>query len=236
MRINTAHSQSRAHRGIAWYPSNSDFGALEQLGASCYYNGSSYRHVTNGRAIPIIRPRYAHDNIPAALGKDYAGPVLVLNEPERVTQDNMAPQTAVVEVQILRRYLPRAQFIGPNILIGTDGLAWLETYLERGGKAFDGWGIHFYPQSGMSARQAILELRKTLARHDMDGSRIWITEIGAPHTATNAEVWLAKKLDTFGRSPYVEMIFGYTSGEARPASLAMIVDGELTSTGRAFVK
>lgn len=52
---------------------------------------------------------------------DYSGPLLWLNEPMEVSQANVHVSEAVASFVLLRKMWPKAQIVGPQLLIGMDG-------------------------------------------------------------------------------------------------------------------
>ncbi len=224
----------RENRGIGWLDLQHGATTLNRLRACWYYNGWSYRFVKDGRAIPIIRPPTfpaPAERIIAKLGADYDGYILVLNEPEGLTQDNMTPAEAAAWVAWVAGQLPHAQMVGPNSLItSTD---WIADYLAAGGRPFDVWGVHVYAPSPCAIADCIRQLCAVVP----SPCRLWVTEVGYPmHWPRPAERlggWLAY-LESDVR---VERIFGYTAvGGCCAGNLAFIRNNNLTVTGQAWIK
>ena len=67
---------------------------------------------------------------------------LVLNEPERHDQANLSPEQGAAVAQEMRDL--GACIAVPGVIIGEDGLAWLDAYLAAGGPLPEAWHVHLY--------------------------------------------------------------------------------------------
>ena len=247
-------SQSRQpliEAGSAWYHWSDDFTQLDRLHCGPYYNTNSFRDVSNGRAMPVIRYRPTDHSLPdhwrnicGVLGVAYDGKAKVLNEPERTGQDEIDPIRGKVLVAAIKQKLPKMTQVGPNVLAGEAGFKWFDEYLEEGGRLFNIIGFHLYPQSGMEPGEAVDEFRRIIKSHGYSKviPEFWVTEMGVSYTlpdaGTIAKRWLRACID----NPFITAVFWYTAWKGSPRRLDMILpdlDGEpgvLSSTGKAWIE
>jgi hypothetical protein len=113
-------------------------------------------------------------------GRDW----LFLNEPERASQANLAPEYAAQVVAAHRDLVlgadPTATWSCCGVYVDPTGLAWLDRYLDAGGPVGDSWHIHIYGIEDCNAASSLQVLR---AFEDWAAARgvtrpILITEFG----------------------------------------------------------
>lgn len=158
-------------KGIGITDSNINDAAL--LGASWYYSWG------NG---DLFDPRFVPMDFTGQqwfIPVDYAGWVLLFNEPENPAQSNLTPNQAVaIYGEFIQRY-PQAKVILGNV--GLWAPIWIlnfQVLLDQAGLPRPyGWGLHGYIEPGITVEHVIAYwdwFRATIRR---PGEQLWITEL-----------------------------------------------------------
>lgn len=197
--------------GMAWAPGNLVVKSQTDFCAQWYFHSASYNvaNLPKG-AVPIIRPANAGRAITAL--KTYRGPCILLNEPDRPDQDNLAPKDAADFYFEMTKTLPNCKFVTPNSIDPKYFQAFFEA-VKPYWRSQDKPGTHMYQAgSGCPApvfypNERITILTDVLSETGLDQT-IWITEVGVPNC------WSAPTIQDYYlqmfTNPNVDVTFIYT--------------------------
>lgn len=218
-----------ALRGLAMAPPASDAALLD---ISWRYN---WWHITDkfpgaqGEFVPMLWYGLPDKRLPA----DYAGPLLVMNEPDNIKQLNISPQEAAERMITLRAAYPQAQIVAPACL--SYNIDWLGRFYDCGQHP-DVWAFHAYVEGPYNADAIIGQLERM---HQRSGGNAWITEFGV----------MDGNLDQFKAlvswmlaQPWIERIAPYINRQPRIVDWWIVdhrielvnLDGTLTPMGEYY--
>ncbi len=173
-----------------------------------------------------------------ALGSDYSGPLLFLNEPDlgfygHYGQCEVSPYRAAQLYVHVREKLPHAQLVGPGLshVDYIQGYRWLDAWW-RAVVAITGeppemaaWDVHNYIQQGdpLAPYDA---LEAWLVARGVENPKFWITEWGTCNAARAAQMKSAFDGDArIERHYWYDQYKAYWDGEQR--CMTLFVEGRL---------
>lgn len=171
-------------------------------------------------------------SISTAIQPDYAGDLLVLNEPNLTTQASLTPQAAAARVATVRAWYPNARLIAAGASVFAT--SWVEQFVKAGGHA-DAWHVHAYTELWITppVAQTYVEIH-----HNITGGEYWITEYGSPDGSLAD---FANMSEWFMRQPWITRIAAYTNRQPDGvpwgigAGCDMVrADGSLTPIGEYY--
>ncbi len=194
---------------------------LDLLGVSWWYDWTP----TGG--VPMLWSGKPSD----AILPDYAGEILVFNEPNLEIQANLSPVEAAARSRVLRERYPQATLIAGGTSIWA--VDWMRDYLNAGGQA-DKIHIHAYAEAWIG----VDEIEYYLRQYEKFGLPIWVTEFNNLSADVNE---FRAMLDLFSQHPQIERIAAYTNRQPHTGALwelpylvELTPGGVLTEKGQAY--
>jgi hypothetical protein len=208
---------AQPYKGLA-FADPAHAGDLDALGVSWWYDW------TPTGDVPMLWRGNPSKDIP----RNYAGWILVFNEPNLVNQSNLPPAEAARRLQAVREYYPKAKLLCCGLSVwATD---WLGEFLIQGVWP-DAWHVHAYTEAWISPAIA----QDFLYTHQvMTGGTYWITEYGSPGGSLRDFKTMTR---WFEQQEWIERIAAYTNRQPPGAwnigqGVEMVKpDGSLTEIG-----
>lgn len=211
--------------GLAW--ANQPDSDLPLLGAEWFYVWSCQALQRQGLvSVPMLKATQA-----PALPADYAGPLLVFNEPNVAIQDNLSPSRGVALYREFMSRLPKAQPVVGNVSIfATD---WLRDFVRQ--EPLTRVGVHCYLEAWVSLEYVSRELDRLYADLKLP---VWVTEFN--NLSPDAAVF-SSLLRLLESKPYVERVAPFTNRQLGdwwdlPECSLVSPAGELLPKGRAYLE
>ena len=160
-------------KGIAMVTNN--LADLDAVGADWFYNWTTYPTASADiRNVPMSREGLFDTNL---LPSDYAGYMLVFNEPNNVEPfgANLTPQVAAVRYITIRAAYPNAVMVVGNCSAwATDWYSGFVNALNAAGEPIPThWGIHGYIEAWITTPQLVTWWTQA---HNVTGGTYWVTE------------------------------------------------------------
>lgn len=227
--------------------------------ATWFHNWSAEGHLEGLTFLPTLWGKGAWRNsgiadclayVAEKLGRNYAGKLLWLNEPNDVAQANLRPEEAAVFYEETKQALPQAQLIGPTLSFynATKWQAeanWLRSWhslvIQRIGTRplLAGMAVHNYEQDVAEHIRLHEAWERLLADLGYGHLPLWVTEWGISNEWPDAEERTAALVDYYNRKRlchawYINADWGDDTGFAIPTFLQDVRG--LTGTGRGWMR
>lgn len=210
--------------GIAWSVGCFQHKDLDTYNAHyCYatHYPEQVHHFTD-RILPIVRPPYVIEFATELNNANYQHPILLFNEPDLASQDELNPSAAAQLFHQAQTICPKCKWVTPNT--SQLGNSWARNFAAAYAQLYGtppvphAWATHFYQwHQNHSITMQVTDFCTAL---ELANCNVWITEYGTCH-----EQLATALINQTLNHPQIQKAFWFTNRNSIPTgSCSQLID------------